>query len=86
LINFLVKQEDHKNCRISLLVVVVVCRLEQNQKIGDDDDCAVHKPCGQNSQSTDYLIASIQVQILLTCPMRNRIRLQTFAISHFRQL
>jgi len=28
----------------------------------------------------------VQVQILTTCPMQNKIRLQTFIISHFRLL
>jgi len=36
---------DHKNCRIQLLVVVIIRKLNQNRKSDDDD--AVHKLCSQ---------------------------------------
>jgi len=36
------------NCRIQLLVVVIVCKQKQNQKSDDD---AVHKLCSQSSES-----------------------------------
>jgi len=50
---FVVDQKDHKDCRIQLLVVVILCKLKQNGKIDDDGDDAIHKLCSQSSQSAD---------------------------------
>jgi len=57
------------------LVVVIFHKLKQNGKGDDDDDDAVHKLRGQSSQSADCQTNIMQVQILMTCSMKNEIRL-----------
>jgi len=47
------KPNDGKNCRIQLLVVVILCKLKQNRKNMTIMTISLHKLCSQSSHSAD---------------------------------